>query len=62
MNKLMSWLKKNACVNCDYYIKTNKTCQSKKCVGVIPYVNWIDRHFCKPYKYSEEHNLLKRLK
>ena len=51
IKKLIKWLKRNSCKNCDYYRKNN-ICQSKKVVtfGCHPYVNWFDRHFCTPYK------------
>ena len=52
IKKLIKWLKRNPCKNCDYYYKENNTCQSKKVAtcGCHPYVNWFDRHFCEPYK------------
>ena len=43
---------RNPCKECDYYHKENNTCQSKKCcTGGSGYITWIDRLFCKPYKY-----------
>jgi hypothetical protein len=50
--RLVRWFNKNACRICSYYCTENNVCQSKKCAtyGRNPYVNWFDRHFCKPYK------------
>lgn len=49
---IKEFLARDACSECDYYIPENGICQSKKCCtsGNHPYVNWIDRKFCKPYK------------
>ena len=51
INKIKRLLSKNACRECDYY-RENGVCQSKKVAtsGCHPHVNWIDRHFCRPYK------------
>lgn len=39
----------NACKNCEYYHKENKTCQAKKCAtGGYGYVSLSDRLFCSP--------------
>lgn len=47
---------RNPCKECDYYHKENNTCQSKKCcTGGDGYITWIDRLFCKPYKYTADH-------
>ena len=47
---------RNPCKECDYYHKENNTCQSKKCcTGGYGYITWIDRLFCKPYKYTADH-------
>ena len=55
IKKLIKWLKRNYCKNCDYY-KKNNICQSKNVAtcGCHPYVNWFDRHFCTPYKAESE--------
>ena len=46
---------RNPCKECDYYHKENNTCQSKKCcTGGDGYITWIDRLFCKPYKYNAD--------
>ena len=46
---------RNPCKECDYYHKKNNTCQSKKCcTGGDGYITWIDRMFCKPYKYNAD--------
>ena len=46
---------RNPCKECDYYHKENNTCQSKKCcTGGDGYITWIDRLFCKPYKYKAD--------
>jgi len=52
IRKLIKWFNRNYCKECDYYCAGNNVCQSKKCAtnGCHPYVNWFDRHFCKPYK------------
>ena len=48
---------RNPCKECDYYHKENNTCQSKKCcTGGDGYITWIDRLFCKPYKYKADRN------
>ena len=39
---------RNPCVKCKYYIKQNNTCQSKKCCGQNPTVNWLDKLLCHP--------------
>ena len=56
IKKLFKWLEKNSCIECEYYCKENNVCQSKKCAtyGCNPYVNWFDKHFCKPYKAENE--------
>lgn len=53
--KLIKWLKRNSCKNCDYY-KKNNICQSKKVAtcGCHPYANWFDRHFCTPHRAGME--------
>lgn len=58
LNKLIQWLKRNPCKECDYYYPASNVCQSKKCAtcGCHPYVNWIDRHFCEAYKAESEDN------
>ena len=49
--KLKEILKRNPCSECDYYIKENNTCQSKKCgTGGDGRVDFIDKLFCEPYK------------
>lgn len=55
MYKLIQWFKRNACKDYDYYHPENNICHSKKCetCGCHPYVNWFDRHFCQPYKYTK---------
>lgn len=46
---------RNPCKECDYYHEENNTCQSKKCsTGGCGYITWIDRLFCKPYKYTAD--------
>lgn len=46
---------RNPCKECDYYHSENNTCQSKKCcTGGSGYITWIDRLFCKPYKYKAD--------
>ena len=47
---------RNPCKECDYYRKENNTCQSKKCSprGGDGTVTWMDRLFCKPYKYEAD--------
>lgn len=50
MKKLLKWLKRNPCKECEYYHSENNTCQSKKCITMKPgYVDWFDKLFCKPY-------------
>ena len=40
---------RNACKDCEYYHKENKTCQLKKCsTGSYGYVSLSDRLFCSP--------------
>ena len=55
INKIIKWIKRNPCEECDYY-KPNGICQSKKVItcGNHPYVNFIDRLFCEPYKAESE--------
>ena len=49
---------RNPCKECDYYHKENNTCQSKKCcTGGDGYITWIDRLFCKPYKYNADRKI-----
>lgn len=50
IKKLIEWLKRNPCKNCEYYHKENNVCQSKKVAtcGNHPYVNLADRLFCEP--------------
>lgn len=48
--KILEWLKRNPCKECDYYCDANGTCQSKKCASNNPYVTKIDRLFCESYK------------
>lgn len=52
IKQIINWLKRNPCKECIYYRAQNGTCQSKKVAtcGTHPYVNWIDRLFCEPYK------------
>ena len=46
---------RNPCKECDYYHSENNTCQSKKCcTSGSGYITWIDRLFCKPYKYNAD--------
>ena len=56
INKLIKWLKRKPCKECDYYCKENNVCQSKKVAtcGNHPYVNLIDRLFCESYKAESE--------
>lgn len=55
LNKIIQWFNRNSCKECDYYCPANNVCQAKKCALVChPYVNWIDRHFCKAYKTESE--------
>lgn len=51
---LIERLKRNPCLECEYYHKANNTCQSKKCATNNPYVNKLDRMFCEPYKTESE--------
>lgn len=53
--KLFNFLKKDNCKDCDYYIKENGTCQSRKCAtcGTSPYVTKLDRLFCTPVKMEK---------
>lgn len=53
---LIQWFKRNPCKECDYYRPKNNICQSKKCAtyGCYPHVDWIDRHFCQPYKTEKK--------
>jgi Pyruvate/2-oxoacid:ferredoxin oxidoreductase delta subunit len=54
--KLIPVFKRNTCEDCIYYCSENKVCQSKKVAtsGCHPYVDWFDRHFCKPYMTKRE--------
>jgi len=53
--KKMKLFKRNPCAECDYYIKENNTCQSKKVSTYgSGYVSFIDRMFCEPYKGEKE--------
>lgn len=49
---IKEFLKRDVCSECDYYNPETGICQSKKCCtsGNHPYVDWIDRKFCNPYK------------
>lgn len=49
--RLIEYLKRNPCKECDYYHERNNICQSKKVAtcGTHPYINKIDRMFCEPY-------------
>lgn len=48
--KLLRILKRNPCLECDFYNKKNNTCQSKKCAtGTEGYVGLSDRIFCEPF-------------
>lgn len=51
MMKIKAFFKKNACEDCLYYNESTKRCVSKK-MGTNGWgdVDWIDRHFCEPYK------------
>ena len=53
---ISSKLKRNPCAECDFYVKKNNTCQSKKCAtcGNRSKVSLIDRLFCEPYKQKGE--------
>ena len=50
--KIQEMLKRNPCKECLFYSEGNNVCQSKKVAtaGVHPYVNFLDRFFCEPYK------------
>lgn len=50
MGKLKEWFHRDPCKECDYYVKENGTCQSKKCSTSNPYVTKLDKLFCEPYK------------
>ena len=52
MGKIKELIKRNPCLNCDYYHKENNTCQSKKCAtcGNHSEVTFIDRMLCEPHK------------
>lgn len=44
---------RNACKDCEYYRKENKTCHLKKCAtGGSGYVSLSDRLFCSPMSYD----------
>ena len=46
---------RNPCIECDYYIKENNTCQSKKCSNIgNPYITILDKLFCTPYKSKDK--------
>lgn len=56
--KIKEFLKRDVCKGCDYYIKENGTCQSKKCAtGGSGYVGFMERKFCTPYKESIDGNV-----
>ena len=53
--KLFDIFKRNPCKECVRYHNENNTCQSKKIYtcGTNPYVGFLDRMFCKPYRGNQ---------
>ena len=52
IKKLLSYLRRNPCTECNYYVPEHNICQSKKCAtcGCHPHVTLFDRLFCEAYK------------
>lgn len=50
-------LKEDRCETCEYYHKSNNTCQVKKCSSLYPYVDKWDRKHCEFYKKGETENV-----
>ena len=54
IDKIKEYLRRDPCKECSFYIKSNNTCQSKKCVMLNGNVTWFDRLCCEPYINEKE--------